>query len=78
MLGGSAWRERIKRPGRTPENLRTFSKNFLRKLKKSIFKKMEKPCVNFARGWTRNTNCWGKIEKTLKIFDENSIEKLKF
>ena len=44
-------------------NFENFSKNFLRKLQKMnyfsiFFKKFNKPCVNFSRVWTKNTNCW--------------------
>ena len=39
-------------------------------------KEITKPCVKFSRGWTKNTICWGNFEKILKLFDENSIEKL--
>ena len=69
-------------PGRRGifENLQ---KNSLRKLQKMkhfrlFCKKISKPCVKFSRVWTKNTIRWGNFEKILKIFDENSIEKLNF
>ena len=43
-----------------------------------FFKKFNKPCVNFWRVWTKNTNFSGNFEKILKVFDENSFEKLNF
>ena len=43
-----------------------------------FYTKFYKPCVNFSRFWTKTTNCWKSFEKTLKILDENSIEKLTF
>ena len=39
-------------------------------------KEITKPCVKFSGVWTINTICWGNFEKTLKLFDENSIVKL--
>ena len=42
-----------------------------------IFKHL-KPCVNFSRVWTKNANNYVKIEKILKIFVEDSKEKLNF
>ena len=39
-------------------------------------KEITKPCVKFSRVWTKNTICWENFEKILKLFDENSIEKL--
>ena len=39
-----------------------------------FFKEVNKHCGNFSRFWTKNANCW----EILKIFDENSIEKLNF
>ena len=49
--------------GKFWENLRKFSKNFLRKFRKMnsfsiFFKRFNKPCVNFSRVWTKNTTCW--------------------
>ena len=41
-------------------------------------KNISKPCVTFSLVWTKNTVGWGNFEKILKIFDENSIEKLNF
>ena len=41
-------------------------------------KEITKPCVKFSRVWTKNTICWVNFEKILKLFDENSIEKLNF
>ena len=61
-----------------------ISKNvLLRKLRKMhyfsiFFKKVNKPCVKTLRLWTKNANCWEIFEKNLKIFDENSKEKLKY
>ena len=59
-----------------------FAKRYLKKIAKMhyfsiFFKKSNKPCVNFSRFWTKN-KLLGNFEKILKIFDENSIEKLKF
>ena len=34
--------------------------------------------VNFSRVLTKNTNCREFFDETLKILDENSIEKLTF
>ena len=64
---------------RTQVNFRKFSKNFFRKLLKmhyfSIFlKKFSKPCVNFSRVRTKNTNG----QDILKFFDKNSMEKVNF
>ena len=42
-----------------------------------FFEKFNKPCVNFSRVWTKTTIFW-KILEILKIFYENSIEKLNF
>ena len=39
-----------------------------------FFKRFNKPCVNFLRVWTKNANCL----EILRIFDENSIEKMNF
>ena len=68
---------------RTPENFRKLKKkNSRRKLKKrcifAYYAKNSKPCVKFSRVWTKNTIVWGKLEKILKISDENSMEKLNF
>ena len=51
-----------------PENIRKFSKYFLRKLLKCIIlpyfsKGFNKPCVNFSRLWTKNTNRWETLRK---------------
>ena len=43
-----------------------------------FWKKISKPCVKFSLVWTKNTTGLGNFKKTLKIFDENSIEKLNF
>ena len=64
---------------RTPENFRKFVKNSLRKLQKcSILayfaKRFQNPALNF-RAFGRKIQLVAKI---LKIFDENSISKLKF
>ena len=40
-------------------------------------KEITKPRVKFSRVLMKNTICWGNSEKILKLFDENSIEKLK-
>ena len=58
-----------------------FSKVFLRKLLIMLYfclfyTKFYEPCFNFARVWTKNTNCWKIFDEILKILDENSIEKL--
>ena len=63
--------------------VRKFSKNFLRKLQKMhhfsiFFKKFNKPCVNFFARLDEKRILLGNFEKILKIFDENSIEKLNF
>ena len=39
-----------------------------------FFKRFNKPCANFSRVWAKNEKC----REILKIFDENSIEKLNF
>ena len=41
-------------------------------------KKISKPCVKFSRSLTKNTIGWGNFKNILKVFDENSIENLKF
>ena len=41
-------------------------------------KEISRPCVKFSRVWTKNTTVWGKFQKILKFFDENSMEKLNF
>ena len=56
-----------------------FEKIFLRKLRKMhyfsiFFKQFNKPCVNFSHVWTKNANA----REILKIFDENSIEKVNY
>ena len=43
-----------------------------------VFKKFSKLCVTFLRVWTKKTIDWEICEKILKIFVENSIEKLNF
>ena len=43
-----------------------------------FFKIISKPCVKLLRVWTKNTIGWEYFEKILKIFDDNSIEKLNF
>ena len=60
------------------ENLQ---KNFLRKLQKmhyfsKFFKRFNKPCVNFSRVWTKNTNCW-EILRNFRIFLKNFIRKFR-
>ena len=59
---------------RGKSGVRRIFKSFLKKIAKMhyfsiFFKKCNKPFVNFSRVWTKNT---------LKILDENSIEKLNF
>ena len=65
-----------------PENFRKFAKNSLRKLQNcrvfAFLQKISKPCVKFSRVRTKNKVGWGNFEKIMKIFDENSIEKLNF
>ena len=63
------------------ESFENIYENFPKKIAQnaSLFlhifpKKFNKPFVNFLRVWTKNANCW----EILKIFDENSIEKLNF
>ena len=58
-------------------------KNLLRKLLKMhyfsiFFEEINKTCVNISCVWTKNTNRQEFFEKMLKIYDENSIEKLHF
>ena len=65
------------------ENFRKFSKNSWRNLQKLLYfclfcKEITKPFAKFSRVWTKNAIVWGKFEKILKIFDENSMEKLNF
>ena len=48
---------------RTQENFRKFAKKFLKNIAKMLnfsilFKKFNKPWVNFSHVWTKNTNCW--------------------
>ena len=55
------------------EIFENFHKNMLKTHYFCIFfKKFNKPCVNFSRVSTKNANCW----EILKVFDENSIDKL--
>ena len=68
------------RSPRTPENFRKFSKNSLWKLLKMhyfriFFKKVNKPCVNFSRVWTKNTN-FGEILRNFRNFSKNYLRKL--
>ena len=69
---------------RTAENFRNFAKKFPKEIAKNVVfspilqKNISKPCVNFSSVWTQNTIVWGKIEKSLNVFDENSMEKLNF
>ena len=70
-------------PPRTSDNFRKFAKVFLRKVQKMhnfslCSTKLYKPCVNFSCVWKKNTNGWEIFDKILKIFDDNSIEKLTF
>ena len=45
----------------------------------SLFsKEFTKLCVKFLRVWTKNTIGWEILEKILKTFDENSIDKWNF
>ena len=58
---------------RTPENFWKFAKYFLRKLQKCIIlayfsKKFNKPCVNFSRVRTKNTNCWEILRNFEKLW----------
>ena len=69
--------------GKCRENFLTFSKDFLRNLRKMhsfsiFFKRLNKPCVNFSRVWTKKHKLLWNWEKILKIFDENWTEKLHF
>ena len=55
------------------DTLRKFWKNFFRKLVKMhyisiLFKKVNKPCVNFLRVWTKNANCWEILRKIWKFW----------
>ena len=43
-----------------------------------VFTNFKKPCVNFVCSFGRNRKLLGNFEKILKIFDENSMEKLNF
>ena len=43
-----------------------------------FFKNISKLSVIFLRVWTKKTIGWENFEKVLKVFDENSIEKLNF
>ena len=65
------------------ESFEKIFENFIRIFLKMhyfsiFFQKVNKPCVNFLRVWTKNANCWETFEKFLKNFDENSIENLNF
>ena len=56
-------------------------KNFLRKLQKInyfsiFFKKLNKPCVNFSRVWTKNTNYWEILRNFLQ-FSKNFFRKFR-
>ena len=69
------------RPGRR-RNFLKFAKNSLRKLLNMhyfslFFKKFQNYALHFC-AFGRKTQFVGKFEKILKIFDENSIEKLHF
>ena len=59
-LGGTLWGSGAE-AHEGPRIFENFQKNFLRKLLKCIIlayfsKKFNKPCVNFSRVWTKNTN----------------------
>ena len=43
-----------------------------------FFEKIKNSVLKFPHIWTKHTICRGNFDKTLKIFDENSIEKLNF
>ena len=67
----------------TPENFRKFAKKFLKKIAKRgvfspILQRNFKTLRKIFARLTKNTIDWGNFEKTLKFFDENSIEKLNF
>ena len=72
--------------GGAPPRGRRMFENFQESLKKIeenalfeyIFRKYLTTCANFSRIWTKNPNGLEIFEKILKIFDENSIEKLNF
>ena len=69
--------------GRKTQLFGNFKKIFSRKLRKmhdfSIgFKRFYEVCAKFSRVWTKSANCWEILRNFLKIFDENSIEKLNF
>ena len=66
-------------PRRIFENLQKIPEKIAKMLYFRLFcKEISKLCVKFLRVWTKNTIVWGKFEKSLKIFDENSMEKLNF
>ena len=55
------------------EKFSQISKIFLQKIAKMhyfsiFFKKFNKPCVNFSRVWTKNTNCWENLTNFRKFF----------
>ena len=59
------------------------SKVFCNKIAKmhyfsQAFKKILKPCVNFSHVLDEKYKLLGKLEKNLKYFEENSMEKLNF
>ena len=65
-------------PSRTLENFRNFLKNCLWKLLKKhyfsiFFKKVNKPCVNFSRVWTKNAY----FLEILRKFPKDFVRKLR-
>ena len=68
--------------GRKTQFVGTFSKHLLRKLLKIhyftiFFKNINKPCINFSRALTKNTNFWEILRKfwnfLMKILYKNGI-----
>ena len=67
---------------RTQENFRKLSNIFLRKVQNCIIfayftQNFTSPALTFA-GFDEKHHALETFEKTLKIYDENSIEKLTF
>ena len=69
--------------GPTPENVRKFAKNLVRKLQQCIildnFQKIVNPALIFRAFGPKIQIVWNFLKlKSLKIYNENSIRKLNF
>ena len=67
------------RSPRTAENFRKFANKFLQKIAKMLhFRLFSKISREVFSRLDEKHNCLGNLEKALKVFDANSLDKLKF